>query len=396
VNDPIMGLIIDKTHSRWGKCRPYFLWMSVPMGVIMVLAFTVPEFSPQGKLVYAYVTFTLLGMIYTAINIPVTAILPRLSADIHERTVFGTFRMIGAMIASVAASVITLPLIKTLGKGSPAAGYRNTMLLYGVITTALFLVTFFNLKELNIGNESGRDKEDRKTPDNSSITNGLKAAKGNLPWLLVFLYGAILQMTLSMRGAAAIYYCKYYLLNEDIFPLLSALPVVMLISYSLLPFVTQKIGKRNTVLSGGFITLLGCVLIISGGKSLVTLFAGTIISALGLAFGLGLAFVLIADTVDYGEWKNGVRSEGFLSAASSFGGKLGVGLGSALTAWILGFGGYVPNALAQSESAIAAIKFVYLIMPVIGTLIGMALMFFYKVDNVAAQMQNDLLERHTS
>jgi GPH family glycoside/pentoside/hexuronide:cation symporter len=383
INDPIMGMIIDKTHTRWGKCRPYFLWMCVPLAILMVLTYSVPEISATGKLIYAYVTFTLLSMIYTAINIPVTAILPRLTANIQERTMFGTFRGFGAMIGGTLVGVITLPLVKNLGGGNDALGYRLTMVVYGIIAVIMFLFTFFNVKELAI------DDSGKKT----SFTEGFKAVKGNLPWLITLLIGVILFLTMAMRGAGLVYYCRYNLGNDSLVPLLSMLMILMFVPMSILPVVTKKIGKRNTMLMGNMISLVGYGLIWFSGTSVPLLVTGNIIGTFGLGFIFTLTFVMIADTVDYGEWKNGVRSEGFLSAAASFGQKLGTGIGGACAAWILGAGGYDGGAATQSRTALIAISVNYVVVPILGCVIAIALLLCYKLDKLAPQMMKELAER---
>jgi GPH family glycoside/pentoside/hexuronide:cation symporter len=388
INDPIMGMIIDRTKTRWGKCRPYFLWMCIPLGIIMVLTYCVPNVSDTGKLIFAYITFTLLGMIYTAINIPVTAILPRLTSDPYQRTVFGTFRTTGALLGGMVVNVLTLPLIKNLGGGDQVIGYRLTMIIYAVIAAALFLFAFFNTREV-VGFE--RYMETQKKP---SLLEGMKAVKGNAPWLIVLIIGIILQLTMAMRGAGTIYYCKYNLGNEAIVPVLGGMMILMLIPLLLLPTLVKKFGKRNIVIFGSILNTIGYIIIWIGDKSISLLIVGNIVGALGLGFGFGLAFVMIADTVDYGDWKNGVRAEGFLSAASSFGQKLGTGLGSATAAWILGLGGYIGGAEIQGEAALAAIKFNYVIAPIIGLIVIIVLMLFYKLDKVMPQMMTDLKARY--
>ncbi|MDR1175611.1 MAG: glycoside-pentoside-hexuronide (GPH):cation symporter [Treponema sp.] len=384
VNDPIMGIIIDKTHSRWGKCRPYFLWMCLPLGILMVLTYSVPQFSGMGKLVYAYITFTFLGMVYTAINIPVTAILPRLSSDPGQRTVLGAFRMFGALMGGILVNALTYPAVLALGKGSLQRGYTTTLSIYAVVAIALFLFAFFNVKEINL------EKSEKKV----SIAEGIRAAKGNLPWVLVLLVGLVLQLTMGMRGAAQIYYCKYVLKNDGLIAILGAMAVVMLIPVVCLPAVVKRLGKRNTVSMGILLALAGSITVLFSGSSIPLLFAGNIVIFAGFGFSFGLLFVLISDTVDYGEWKNGVRSEGFLSAAASFGQKLGIGLGGAFAAWVLGFGGYVENAAEQNPGALAAIRFNYAVVPVLACIVIFILMCFYGMDKIMPQMTADLEKRH--
>jgi GPH family glycoside/pentoside/hexuronide:cation symporter len=386
INDPLMGLIVDKTNTRWGKARPYFLWMCVPLAVIMVLTYSVPAaWSLTAKMVYIYVTFTLLGMVYTAINIPVTAILPRLSNDLQERTVLGTFRGFGALIGNVLVGAATFPLIMALGAGNQAKGFQMVMVVYGCAVVALFLWTFFGVKEIAI--------KENATAKKVLFTDSIKAAKGNLPWLITLLVGMLLQMSLALRGAGTLYYCKYNLGNEGLIPLLGMMMMLMIVPFALLPSVSKKIGKRNTVLGGAVFSVAGYILIIAGGKSMPALIAGNVLTMIGLGFSLGLIFILIADTVEYGEWKNGVRSEGFLSAASSFGQKLGTGIGGAVAAWVLAAGGYVGDVAEQTPAALRAIVFNFAGMPLVAMALIFILMLFYKLDKVYPQMIKELAER---
>ncbi|MDR3139513.1 MAG: MFS transporter [Treponema sp.] len=386
VNDPIMGLIIDKTHSRWGKARPYFLWMCVPLAIVMVLTYSVPAgWSVTGKLIYVYITFTFLGMIYTAINIPVTAILPRLSADLHDRTVLGTFRGFGALIGQVLVMAITLPLVAALGQGDTAKGYQLTMAVFGIMAVLFFLITFFNVKEIDL-----EEKKSQKT----SFMESVKAIRGNLPWLITLLVGLLLQMSMAMRMAGMVYYCRYYLGNEGLIPLLGMLMMVMIFPLACLPAVSKKIGKRNTVITGSIIAIAGNLLIWLGGKTTPAVFiTANVLVIAGMAFTLGLIFVLVADTVEYGEWKNGVRSEGFLSAASSLGQKLGTGFGGALAAWVLGSAGYEANAVEQSRDVLNAMVFNFVGFPLLSFVLIIILMWFYRLDKTASQMMSELAQR---
>ncbi|MDR0584195.1 MAG: glycoside-pentoside-hexuronide (GPH):cation symporter [Treponema sp.] len=387
VNDPMMGIVIDKTHTRWGKSRPYFLWMCLPLAIMMVLTYSVPAgFSDSGKLVYVYTTFILLTMVYTAINIPVTSILPRLTTDLQDRTVYGVFRSLGGLIGNVIVMSATVPLAAALGAGQPAKGYRLTMTVYAAIALLLFLFVFFNLKELSL--DEGKKAK-------LKFAESVGAAKGNLPWLIILAAGLLLQMHLAMRSAALVYYCKYYLNNEGLVPFAGMLMLLMVFPMMLLPVISKKMGKRNTVILGGFISGSGFLIIWLGGTLIPVFFVGNILSIIGLAFALGLLFVLTADTVDYGEYKNGVRSEGFLSAAASFGQKMGVGLGGAAAAFVLSAGGYSGEAEVQMPSAIRAIQFNYVFLPWISFVLVIILMCFYKLDKIAPRMMAELEERRS-
>jgi GPH family glycoside/pentoside/hexuronide:cation symporter len=383
VNDPIMGIIIDKTNTRFGKCRPYFLWMALPLGVSLVLTFTTPALDTVGKIVYASITYIFLGMIYTAINIPVTAILPRITDLPGERVRLGVFRTVGMMAATLFINVATLPLVKTLGKGNVAAGYQTTMTVYAVVAVLLFLLTFFTVKE-----------KVQVSTKKIAISEGLKALKGNRPWIVVFFLGVMMQMGTAMRTAGAIYYLKYNMGREDLVPIMGLLTLIILPALLLSPMVISKIGKTKTVIMGAAIASAGFLLVaLLGERSLSMLFLGNGISLFGMGFTISLIFVMISDTVDYGEWKSGVNAAGLLSASASFGQKLGTSLGGALSGWILALGRYAAVHTAQPPSALLAIKFIYVIIPLLACISMIVLMLFYKMDAVHPQMTRELAER---
>ncbi len=382
VIDPVLGIVIDHTHSKYGKCRPYFLWMAVPLSIFMILTFITPDFSDSGKLIYAYVTYGILGIIYSAINLPVTAILPRIAVEPDNRTVLGTFRMFGALTGGLLIGVFTLPLVNFIGNGDDQLGFQWTMTIYAILALLLFLFAFFNLKE-----KVPVDKAEASQP----VTEGFKAMRGNMPWLIMLLVGLMAQMLNAMRMSSSVYYLTYNLGRQDLVPLMTMMTLFIFLPMVLTPFVAGKIGKRNTVIMGNLIALVGYLIIYPLGiNSVPLLFAGSIVVSIGTGFAFALLFVMISDSVDYGEWKNGVRAEGLLSAAASFGQKVGVGVGGAVAAWILAFGGYVGGAETQSQSALDAIAFNFAIIPIIGTIITLILLYFYKLDKDMSQMTKDL------
>ncbi|MDR2785078.1 MAG: MFS transporter [Treponema sp.] len=381
INDPIMGVIIDKTHTRWGKCRPYFLWGCVPLAICMVATFSVPELSPSGKLIYAYITFTLLTMAYTMINIPVSAILPRLTKDPNQRTVFGVFRMYGSLVGNIGVGAATLGLVALLGAGNTQKGYTLTLTVYGILAIALFLIVFANIREI-----ATSDDEKAKL----SFKECLSATKGNIPWIISVLLGMLMNLMQGMRGTGMVYFFTYNLGLPGLIPAISMVGLVILVSLTLLPTVVKKWGKKKTVIIGNIVGIVGYGIAAVGANSVAMVFVGNIIGSIGGGLGFGLVFVLIADGVDYGKWLNGVSAEGFLSAAASFGQRLGTAVGSAAAAWILAAGRYVPGAADQAASARMAISFNYAIVPIIISVLNIVLICFWNVDKEMPQMLADL------
>jgi GPH family glycoside/pentoside/hexuronide:cation symporter len=386
--EPFIGVMIDRTQTKWGKCRPYFLWLAVPFSLTVVLMFLTPDFGDTGKLVYAYISYTVLGIMYSGINLPLSAILPSLTSNSNERTVINTVRMIFAVIGVVTVSAGTMPLVKAFGGGDQAKGFLVTMILFSSIALLLFLNMFANTKE--------RVKAIDEKP--LPMREGVKALKGNVPWLIMLLMSLFLWITTSIQGQTSIYYMTYYMKKPELIPIVNSMQLLMIFSMVIAPFVVKKIGNRNTIIMGSVVSILGYLIAITGGNSLSVpvLLAGLLISGLGMGVGAGLIFAMMADTVDYGEWKSGVRAQGLLYSAASFGVKVGMGLGGALGGVILSMGGYVANSTAQPESALAAISFNYLWAPIIGQIIMITLLLFYRLDKDQPVMMRELEERRNS
>ncbi|WP_313639391.1 MFS transporter [Paenibacillus sp. FSL K6-0276] len=383
--EPFIGVMIDRTQTKWGKCRPYFLWLAVPFSLTAVLMFLTPDFGDTGKLVYAYISYTVLGIMYSGINLPLSAILPSLTSNSNERTVINTVRMVFAVIGVVTVSAGTMPLVKAFGGGDQAKGFLVTMILFSSIALLLFLNMFANTKE--------RVKAIDEKP--LPMREGVKALKGNVPWLIMLLMSLFLWITTSIQGQTSIYYMTYYMKKPELIPIVNSMQLLMIFSMVIAPFIVKKIGKRNTIIIGSVVSIIGYLIAITGGNALSVpvLLTGLLISGLGMGVGAGLIFAMMADTVDYGEWKSGVRAQGLLYSAASFGVKVGMGLGGALGGVILSMGGYVANSTAQSDSALAAISFNYLWAPIIGQIIMITLLLFYRLDKDQPVMMRELEER---
>ncbi|WZL80736.1 MFS transporter [Vallitaleaceae bacterium 9-2] len=385
INDPIMGIVVDKTDTKWGKCRPWFLWLAIPYGIIAILTFTVPDLSMNGKIIYAYVTYIGLGMIYTGINIPYSAILPSLTSNVQERTEVNAVRMIMAMIGGLIVNMLTMPMVNALGNGNNEKGFQMTMIIFASIAVVLFLITFASTKErVNF-------KQDKK----QTVRDGFKAIKGNLPWLISLLINFVFWVGMTMKTGTIVYYMIYNIGREDMIPLVMlSITAGMLPAIALSPALSKLVkGKRNTMIVGNIIAIIGTLIMFAAGTNNIgLLIAGNVIGSFGVGFTAGVLFAVMADTVDYGEWKSGIRAQGLLYAASSFGVKLGMGIGGALSAAILGYVGYIAGT-QQTEAALAGIRFNIIWMPIIAYIVAIVLLLFYKLDKEQDQMQYELAQR---
>lgn len=383
INDPIMGIIIDKTNTKWGKSRPYFLWMAIPYGLIAIMMFSVPELSESGKLIWAYITYIAYGMVYTAINIPLSAILPSMTDDVQERQEVTSVRMTLAQIGGLIVNMGGPMLVIALGAGNAANGYQYTMILLASIAVVLFIVTFKNVRE--------RVKPVNEKP--LPISEGVKAIKGNWPWLISLLLNFVMWFSLIMKMSTTVYFLKYNLQRPELASIVLPLGSLMILTIAITPIFTKRMGKRNTMIMGNVIAILGYLLVIIAPTSIPMVMASAAISALGTGFIAGIIFALMADTVDYGEYISGVRAQGLLFAASSFGVKLGMGVGGAVVGYILAGTGYDGAAAVQSAEALNGILINYAWAPIIGAVLSIVLLYFYKLDKQLPQITAELKAR---
>ncbi|PKG21589.1 glycoside-pentoside-hexuronide (GPH):cation symporter [Niallia nealsonii] len=369
IDSPIFGILIDKTNTRWGKSRPWILWSSVPFTIVSILLFMGPELNASGKVAYAYVFYIAANVLYAAVNNPLTTMLPSMSSNVQERTVANVFRMFGGQLGGLIVNLTLLPLVAYFGAGNQQKGFFYTMTLFSIIGLILFFVTFFNTKE-RVQNISG----DQSIP----VKESLKAIKGNRPWYAVSLLGIVFFMLYIMKMSAGIYYITYNVGKPEIISIVNTLAMCSLVGILAVPFLTKKFSKVALINAGIFINIVGQIIILIGGQSVPMIMAGTIVGAIGLGFPAALLFTLMADTVDYGEWKTGVRAQGILVSAAGIGIKLGSGLGGAIPAWLLAAGGYVANQ-QQTESALKMIALNYIWLPIFLSILSIAIMtFIYK------------------
>ncbi len=387
VTDIIMGILIDKTNTKYGKSRPWFLIGAIPFCLLGILAFYVPDIGEAGKLVYAYITYIGLSCAYTMVNIPLASILPSLTSDEEERTILVSFRMVMAAIGGTAVSVLTLPMVNTLGGGDIQQGAFYTMLIFSLVAGSLFFFTFSTVEET---------VEIQKT--DIKVKDSFTALKGNKPWYLfalniIFMWGSVFMMQ-----GALLYYYTYVVGNvalaATVAGLLTFVPVIASI---ISPFIAKFTTKRNIFLIASAINLSGFVIILLAGANTV----GVIFGALVLSFGYGLRqvvyFSMQADPVDYGEYKTGISAAGLLSSVNGFLGKVTLALAGAATSLLLAVSGYVAGG-TQTEAALKAITASYIYIPIILVILSMITMSFYKLDDefptIRAELDRRIKERN--
>ena len=381
LTDTGMGLIVDRTHTKWGQGRPYFLIGAVPFAVFTFLTFYIPDFGSGGKLVWAYVTYCLLCTAYTVVNIPLNTIVPRLTSDIHERDILVSTRMVCAMAGTAIVMSITAPLVEFFGKGNEARGYLVTMTIYGIVAMLIFFVTFASTKEV----------VPTTVNQKHSILSDFKGLTGQA-WIL-FLLNLFYFSLYVVRSTTVIYYFKYNLGRTDwlslvgILGILSGLPMLLL-----LPSLEKKFSKRSLMFFSVALYIVGDLLIFIGRNSAACLLIGLVITGLGIYGIFGITFAMQPDVIDYSEYKKNASVSGLIAAIQGFFVKGGMGLTSFIIGAFLKNGGYVANAV-QTEKALSYIEICFIWIPVVLCLLIAVLTYFYKLDGIRGEMTVELEKR---
>ena len=415
--NPIIGALADRTNSKWGKFRPWILWTAVPLGITSVLAFTTPDFSYSGKVIYAVVTYTLLLLLYAGSNLPYSALSGVITGDMKERNSISAYRFVAVMFAQFFVQVFMLPIIMYAGDGDKAVGIEITMTWLAVIGTILLLITFITTKERIVP----------KPEQSSSLLDDLKDLAKNIPWVIMLTVTILQFTTLAMKGGAYVYYFENYVskdsLSDFISPIIDFLSsiginffgsdpvsagfglfnaggiIFMIIGIGLSKTLADKYGKRNVFGVFLFIsTLFISVFYVLSPESINLIFGAQIFHGFFYGITIPLLWAMIADVADYSEWKNNRRATAIIFSAMMVGLKLGLSIGGALVASILGSYGYVPNSVGeQTESAILGTKMLVSIFPSIPFLVAAALLFFYVIDKkMEKKIEQDLLNKRKS
>jgi len=421
-----VGMTADRTNTRWGKFRPYLLWMAVPLAVFAVLAFSTPNFGATGKLIYAYITFTLFMFMYSAINIPYTALLGVISGDATERTSAASYKFIGAYLGGFIVSATALPLATYFGHGIVTKGWQITLGVYGIAAVLFFIITFL----------STRERIQPIAKQKTSIKNDLEDLSKNKPWMMLFLVTILFIVFVCIRLSVTTHYFKYYI-GEQVVPWLTGLinfflgiinlplswigkqaipsladshtygfevlasifntigQALALVGVVLVPWFSRVMGRKNAVIIL-FITAIICTgsFYLFSPSDLLPIFIFQTIGSMTGGPISTLLWVMYADTADYSEWKTGRRATGLVFSASIMSNKTGWVIGSLIAGLILSWTGFMPNA-AQNIDVQNGLKSMMSIIPVVAGLIALGiLIFFYKLDeNIMKQVKSDLEQR---
>jgi GPH family glycoside/pentoside/hexuronide:cation symporter len=390
--DPLVGMLADRTKSRYGKFRPWILYTVIPFGVIGFLTFFTPELATNAKLVYAYVTYTAMMFIYSTINVPYGALLAVMSPNSLERTSLAAFRSVSAFLGGIIVQAFTLKLVHYFGLLQPLAdgavneqfGFTAAMGIYSVLAVIMFLTTFFMCKE-------------RVAPireENNTIKDDLKDLIKNVPWLLLTLVGVMTCLYVAIRNGSIIYYFKYYVniagtanvfgISMDSDTVVSTFMVAgtacSILGTVLLKPIAALMGKKNVYLiamAGG--TLLSICYYFLNKDQLTLMFVFQALSNLAVGPAMAMMWSMYADTADYSEWKTGRRATGLIYSTGNFAQKFGWSIGGAMAGYLLAYFGFVANAPASPETE-KGIRILFSFMPAIWSAIGVIALLFYNLD----------------
>lgn len=405
VFDPIVGVATDRTNTRWGKFRPYLLFLAIPFGVIGVLTFTTPELSGTGKLVYVYITYSLMMMVYSAINVPYASLLGVISPNPKDRNILSTYRMAFAYIGSFIALLLFMPMVNFFSKGNKSLenqqhGWMMSVLVISIICVILFYLCFAFTRE------RVKPLKEKQTPIKTDLRDLLR----NKPWWILLGAGIAALIFNSIRDGATVYYFKYYILEENIgavnffnIPLvlsgiyLAVGQISNIIGVILAAPLSNYIGKKKTYMYSMLIaTGLSIIFYWLDKDNLVLIFTLQIVISICAGSIFPLLWSMYADCADYSEFKTGNRATGLIFSSSSMSQKFGWAIGTAITGWLLGYFGFQANE-TQNVDTINGIKMFLSFLPAIGTLLSVIFIYFYPLtENKLNEITYQLKQRRQS
>lgn len=409
--DPVVGAVADRTSSRWGRFRPYLLFLAVPFGVIGILTFLTPPFGQTGKIVYAFITYALMMMVYSAINVPYASLLGVMSPDPADRNTLATYRMTFAYLGSFLALLLFMPLVNAFGGGNsggpmlgwltaPQAGWLMAVGVIAVVCVLLFLGCFALTKERVRPVRQGK----------TSLKTDLRDLLHNRPWWILLGAGVASLVFNSIRDGATVYYFKYYV-DETAVGSISflGLPFVLsglylavgqaanILGVILAAPVSNRIGKRRTFMAAMAVaSVLSVAFFWLGKDQLVPIFILQALISVCAGSIFPLLWSMYADCADYSELQTGNRATGLIFSSSSMSQKFGWAFGTAVTGWMLAQFGFQANAV-QSAETLQGIRMFLSLLPAAGAFLSLVFIYFYPLsEQKMRQITHELEEKRTA
>ncbi|MHB9757606.1 MFS transporter [Streptomyces sp. BYX5S] len=380
VVDPAIGILVDRTNSRWGKARPYLIFASVPFGVIGVLTFMVPDVGDGGKLVYAFVTYLTLGLLFSLVNVPYSSLLPMMTRDSHERMQMGGLRAVGSSVGSIVVTASTTPFVAWLGSGDEQRGWTLATIVYSVLSVAFFAVTFLACKE-----RYALPAESEKL----ALGTALRTLWRNRPWMVTFVYGVLNFVRLSLVLGVTVYFALAVLhapwAISVLLPLVSG---TMIVGGLVAPPYYRRFGKRRGNLQALAVGGVAWAAMYPAEGSFPVFLGCYIVATFAIGLSMVSMFTMVADTVEFQQWRFGTRNEGLLSSGVSFATKVGSAIGSAAVAYGLALAGYRPGQ--ESDAALTAIRVMFYGLPLLLVAAQAVTMTFWGLDGRHEEMRAEI------
>lgn len=382
---PIMGVLVDHTHSKYGKNRPWFLWMALPFTISVWLLFTTPVLNMTWKIIYAGIMYIAAELSYTALSTPITSVLPNLSVSSSERTSANSIRMVLGNVGNFFAVTFVMPLAAAIGQGDEQRGWSIAVGLYAIVAFIFLMIAFMDMREKNLGEEKV-----------ITIRESFQATKRNWPWVLIVSANLLLWTAYSARNAALPYYFQYNLHDKGLISIFNGFSIIQIIGMASVPLLVKYFHKWGTTILMLFLTMLGQVWIGFAGSNITSALIGWCIACIGSGSAMTMFFSMVGDTVDFGEWRNGIRANGFLTAmGASFCIQMGAGFGSFIAAHILSVFGFTAAKTIQTASSLRAINLTFIWVPVlIYALSALCMVFYRKWEQHEPIVSQDLAKRH--
>lgn len=387
ISDLIMGSILDRTHTRWGKARPWILWTAIPMGLGLIIVFTIPSgLSDGGKMAWATITYILMAVvIYTACNLAYNTLLSLEAPDPKDRVLMSSIRFFFTMAVVLFINYNVNGLVDRFG-------WTGMSVIFGILAAVLLLITFAGTKERT--NLEKNTAKVQKKEEKVSVLDSFKLLFKNKYFLLITVVFVVDYTILGVNNGLRIYYARDVLGNAGLMGTLTLCFILpKMIGNLVFPYVNKFLGKWKSLMLGYGIELLGLLIMVFTETSFTTAAIGLVCLGIGgIPHNAGL-FAMVADVIDYGEWKTGVRLDGLTNSVTSFGMKVGAGVGSAIVGWGLAWAAYEGSLATQTASTIAGIKDVFTFVPIVLIIIGLIALFFCNLDKIYPQIAKGLEER---